>query len=84
MAPLYPPGLDENGAVAILYPTSWICSGNGAPSGTIDLTPWRANCTMLSTIFFPLAKSMTAWYNFFPQHLGVDILVPGTIFFPDS
>ena len=38
MAPLYPPGLDENGAVANLYPASWIFSKNAAPPGTIGVT----------------------------------------------
>ena len=37
MAPLYPPGLDENGAVANLLPASWICSKNESRQGTIDL-----------------------------------------------
>ena len=40
MAPLYPPGLDDNGAVVKLYPASWICSKNMAPPGTIGVTTW--------------------------------------------
>ena len=29
MDPFYPPDLDENGAVDVLYAASWICSENG-------------------------------------------------------
>ena len=38
MAPLYLPGLDENGAVANLYPASWICSKKESKPGTIGIT----------------------------------------------
>ena len=37
---LYPPGLDENGAVVKLYPASWICSKNMEPPDTIGVTAW--------------------------------------------
>ena len=82
MAPLYPPGLDENSAVANLYPASWICSKNAAPLGKIGVTA--------EYNFSPAPKSRTAWYNFFPSSevsgtiFSPDSLVPGTIFFPGS
>ena len=49
---LYPPGLDENGAV---YPASWICSKNMGPPGTIG-------CLVH---FFP--QQLGARYNFSPR-----------------
>ena len=69
MVPLYPPGLDENGAVVKLYPASWICSKSMAPQGTIGVTAWynfSPDSLVTGTVFFPGSE------------------VSGTIFFPDS
>ena len=60
MVPLYPPGLDENGAVVKLYPASLICSKNMAPPGTIGNTARYnlfPNSLVLGTIFFPDSNS---------------------------
>ena len=57
MAPLYLPGLDENDAVANLYPASWICNKN--EPGTISITAMYNFCArhqnplLPGTIFFP-------------------------------
>ena len=65
MAPLYPPGLDENGAVTNLYPASWICS----KPGTIGITAVKNYCTrhqnpLLSrTIFSPAVKCRVQFFS---------------------
>ena len=33
IAPLYPPGLDENGTIVNLYPASWIKQGHALKNG---------------------------------------------------
>ena len=59
MAPLYPPGLDENGAGANLYPACWICSKNMSVLDTNFITAMHNFCTrhqnqlLPSTIFVP-------------------------------
>ena len=73
MAPLYPPGLDENGAVANLYPTSWISTSKK------DSRPDTIGITDVYNFLYLAPKSTYAWYNFFP---GSEM--PGTIFFPGS
>ena len=50
MDPLYPPDLDENGAVCVLYAASWICSENG-------LVQWK--------IFSAALESTSALYKNF-------------------
>ena len=83
MAPLYPPGLDENGAVANLYPASWISSKKDSRPDTIGITD-------VYNFLYLAPKSTYAWYNFFPgsEMPGTISLpgseMPGTIFFPGS
>ena len=63
MAPLYPPGLDVNGAVANLYPASWICIKNESKPGTIGITAVynfrtrQQNPLLPGTIFSPSDRS---------------------------
>ena len=46
MAPLHPPGQNENGEVANLYPAFWICtSKNESKQGTIGNTAMYNVCT---------------------------------------
>ena len=59
MSPLYPPGLDENSAVAKLYPASWICCKNESKPRTIGITAVYTFCArhqkplLPGTIFSP-------------------------------
>ena len=53
MAPLYPPGLDEIGAVANSYPASWMCIKKESRPGTISITAMYNFCTRYN--FFNLA-----------------------------
>ena len=72
MAPLYPPGLDGNGAVANLYPASWICSKKESKPGTIGITAMYNFCTRHQNSVLPGT-------NIYPGRQ-----MQGTLFFPDS
>ena len=82
MAPLYLPGLDENGAVENFYPESW----NKSKPGSIGITAGynfftrHQNQLLPDTIFFPGRQVQAAGYNFFPS--SSEML--GTIFFPQQ
>ena len=59
MAPLYPPGLDENSAGANFYPACWICNKKVSVPGTNCITAEYNFCTehenqlLAGTIFVP-------------------------------